>query len=287
MRWISKALAAAALAATLNAVPIARASYAPLMANDYRGTVIYPRPIPNDRTWVYGGDRTPDITNVNLNPFPNPQTPTASYDPVANLTSLEFRGDQFPTTGVFETFGAEMNTRLVSGTVTRIDPRISRWYYTYNGIIIGKSPAVDQSYTYDSSTQQAQLTLSNLSDDTISLFSVGYVVRNTPITLDHLNRTDNGPGAFLPSGVIDGTQLLPGDSVSFTLSGILATDFVTLFADAKYSGSSSGNDYIDVSGSWAEFSAVPEPSSVAMLCVGGVLLSIRIRRSTRARGWSS
>src|SRR5262249_46453009 len=136
-------------------------------------------------------------------------------------------------------------------------------------------PAPNLSATYLSGSHQATITISN-DPNTFDLFSVGYLVTNAPFDLTSLNRTTLPPSPFLPSGIPDGTTLNPGDSTSFIVSGIIPGQFVTIFADAKFSGASAGNPYTDVSGHWLEFQAEPEPASWVLMLIGSVALLGRV-----------
>ena len=124
------------------------------------------------------------------------------------------------------------------------------------------------------------VTISN-DPGTFSLSDVGYLVTSVPYALSSLNRTTLPPGAFISSGVPDGTTLGPGQSTAFTISGINPGQYVTIFSDAQWSGSSSSNFYQDESGSWLEFQAVPEPASWLLTVIGIATLLGRAGRFSR------
>lgn len=267
--------------ATTLAVPaLTKADYVALMAKDAAVRPPVPKPKPNDWHWVYGDDVQKQFLGPYVNGLPSPDAPVTSYNPGANETTLTFNGGQFPdNTNAIVTFGVELGVKAQPpGPPIKIDPKVHRWFPTFNGVPIVQISAPDTEYDYDPSTHQATIRINNDSTETFSLFSVGYRVTTSTIALDDLNRTTNGPGTFLPSGIADGTELLPGASVSFTLNGILQTDSVTVFSDSQFSGASSTNPYTELSGNWNEFQLVPEPTSLALACLGGLLILVQRKR---------
>jgi hypothetical protein len=274
---------------------LADADYITLMAKDARVTPPRPKPKPNDWHWVYGDDLRKQFLGPYVNALPSPDAPIATFNSITHETNLTFNGGQFAdTTNATVTFGVALAVNKKGAGPNppiRVDPQVHRWYPTFNGIPILQISAPDTEYDYNPSKNQATVKINNDSTDTFSLFSVGYRVTTTEIALDNLNRVDNGPGTFLASGIADNTQLLPGASVSFVLNGILPTDTVTVFSDSQFSGASAGNPYTDVSGNWDEFHPAPEPASLALATVGGlILLGYRervVRRQEKQRSRSA
>ena len=150
-----------------------------------------------------------------------------------------------------------------------------------SGVTIpGHVPEQDISAQYMSASNQALITIAN-DPGTFSLSDVGYLVTNTPFALAPLNRATRPPGAFIASGVPDGTTLGPGGSASFLISGVNPGQYVTVFSDAQWSGASSGNFDQQQSGTSFEFQSVPEPASwvLAVIGIGGILAGRGVRSS--------
>jgi hypothetical protein len=216
-----------------------------------------------------------------LNAFPAPSLVDVSYNSVANETTLAFSGQAIALNpNLFETFGFAL---AVASAALNVNPQIVDSYWTSGGTIEGHVPEDNMSSMYSPSTHATTITISN-DPDTFSLSKVGYLVTNTPFSLLSLNRTSLPPSAFISSGVPDGTQLTPGGSVSFNIPSVLPGQYVTVFADAQFSGSSSSNPYTGVSGRWFEFqAAVPEPSSWVLLAIGAATLIVPVATKSRAR----
>jgi hypothetical protein len=237
----------------------------------------------NNLELVLKGDQRTNLPGQYINPFAAPNSVNVQFDPTANTTTIIYAGQPIQNDApALHTLGFAINTLSISSGIVSISPDTIDGYWTMNQIIEGHIPQPNISSAYQPSTQTATVTISN-DPDTFSLFHVGYLVTSTSFAFSSLNRTTLPPSSFLPSGIPDGTTLNPGDSVSFSLTGVPQNQFVTVFVDAQYSGSSSGNPYKDFSGHWFEIQAVPEPGSMALLLTGVVTLAGRLRWPRRAR----
>ena len=273
MAWASAWLSAAS----------ARAGTVPMVAAD--ATQPFMNPEDNFET-VLAGDQTSLFSGQFINAFTAPNSVDVSYDNVSNTTTISFAGQGIATNpNAFETFGFALAASVVAAGTQTVDPQIVDEYWTSGGTIEGHVPEQNLSSQYSPTTGQATITVSNDPLDTFSLSGVGYLVTNTPYSLSQLNRSTLPPSAFLSSGVPNGTTLAPGGSTSFNISGVLPGQYVTVFADAQFSGSSSTNPYTGLSGRWLEFQAVPEPSSCVLLAIGlASILGCAARRSRESRG---
>jgi hypothetical protein len=212
-----------------------------------------------------------------------------NFDPATNSTIVHFAGSQIATDQTkFFTFGYTINavTSIPGGPII-INPGNKDGYWTAESPpLFGHVPDVNTAAQYTPNSRQVLVTLSN-DPGTFNLSSVGYLVTNTPFALTDLNRATLPPGAFIASGVPDGTTLTPGGSATFTISGVNAGQYVTIFSDAQFSGDSAGGPYPGSSGSWLEFQAVPEPSSSVLMAIGTVALLGRLAIGRRIRGENS
>ena len=205
---------------------------------------------------------------------------------MSNTTTISFAGQGIATNpNAFETFGFALATCVVAAGTQTVGSQIVDEYWTSGGTIEGHVPRANHSQ-YSPTTGQATIfTVSNDPLDTFSLSGVGYLVTNTPYSLSQLNRSTLPPSAFLSSGVPNGTTLAPGGSTSFNISGVLPGQYVTVFADAQFSGSSSTNPYTGLSGQLAR---IPGRPRTVELCPSRDRASgspgCAARRSRRSRG---
>jgi hypothetical protein len=262
--------------------PAARGGFVPLVTKD----AVQPAQDPQDNfEEELQGNQTSQFTGQFLNPFAAPNSVNVSYDPTSNLTTVQFAGQPIPgNTAAFQTVGFAINavTGAIGGPV--INPNEKDGYWTPGVTVPGHVPEQNMMAQYLPATNQIVVTISN-DPQTFSLFSVGYMMRSIPFPLDKLNRTNLPPSKFIRAPIPDGTVLTPGESVSFTISGVHPGAYVTLFSDARFSGDSSGNPYTELSGSWLEFQAVhlPEPSSWLMMVIATApILYLGLKRN-RAR----
>jgi hypothetical protein len=231
------------------------------------------------------GDQTGRFTGQFLNSFASPNSVTVSFDVATNTTIVHFAGPPIardPAT--YYTFGFAINAVVPAVPGPKVDPMKKDSYWTPGPLPLpGHIPTVNTAGQYLTATNQAVITLSN-DPGTFNLSSVGYLVTNTPFALTDLNRTTLPPGAFIASGIPDGTTLTSGASTSFTISAVNPGQYVTIFSDAQFvSGDSDGSPYKGLSGSWLEFQAVPEPSSWVTLAIGSVALLGRMAVGRRFR----
>jgi hypothetical protein len=253
-------------------------SFMPLVTEDALQT------FPNDQDnfeQVLSGDQTGRLTGQFLNSFPAPNSVTASFDATTNTTIVHFAGPAISTDqSTYYTFGFAINALFPALPGPIVNPGLTDSYWTPGPLPLpGLIPTVNTSSQYLTASNQVLVTLSN-DPGTFSLSSVGYLVTNSPFSLASLNRTTLPPTAFLPSGVPDGTTLTSGASTAFLISGVHAGQYVTIFSDAKFSGSSSNQPYQSLSGNWLEFQAIPEPSSCVLMAMGTATLlgGIALRR---------
>jgi hypothetical protein len=256
----------------------------PLVTQD--ATQPFTSPSQDNFEQTLAGDQTSRFTGQFLNAFPTPNLVNVSFNPASNTTLVHFAGTPIAAspTAVW-TFGFAINSISFAPGVQIVNPGILDGYWTPGpNNVPGHVPQQNMMAAYMPSSQQAFITIAN-DPFTFSLFSVGYLVTGVPFALTSLNRSVLPPAAFLPSGIPDGTTLTPGASISFGISGIAPGEFVTIFADSRFSGSSSSEPYKDLSGHWLEFQAgVPEPSSWLLLAIGATALVAcgRIRRRAQS-----
>ncbi len=270
-------------ASALISAASARAGTVPMVTAD--ATQPFMNPEDNFET-VLAGDQTSLFSGQFLNAFTAPNSVDVSFNNLTDTTLISFAGQGIATNPTaFDTFGFALQASVAVGGIQNVNPEIVDEYWTSGGTIEGHVPEQNLSSQYSPTTRQATITVSNDPLDTFSLSGVGYLVTNTPYSLSQLNRSTLPPSAFLSSGVPNGTTLTPGGSTSFNIAGVLPGQYVTVFADAQFSGSSSTNPYTGVSGRWFEFQAVPEPSSCVLLTIGAAsILGCAARRSRASRG---
>jgi hypothetical protein len=276
------------------AIP-ARGGFVPLMTQDATQPVPAPNP-QDDFEEVLTGNKTSLFANPITqyrNAFSETTPPTVNYDATTNTTIVHFAGSTIgsdPST--FNTFGFAINAVTLAPGGETVDPGNKDGYWTPGtpappGLPDPVHvPTPDTMATYSSVSNEAVITISNDPGFTFSLSSVGSVVTNTPYDITSLNRTDLSPGMFNPSTVPNGTTLGPGGSTSYTISGISPGQYVTLFADAQFSGDSSDELYQGVSGTWLEFQAggaVPEPASWVLMVIGTAALLGQVARRRGVR----
>ncbi len=247
------------------------------------------QPFPNSQDnfeEVLSGNVTSQFTGQFLNAFSAPSSVAVNFDPSSNTTIVHFAGAAIAQNpGTYFTFGYAINAvSSVPGGPT-VNPGNQDGYWTPGPgaqPLPGHVPELNCAAQYMPASHQALITISN-DPGTVSLSGVGYLVTNTPFALTSLNRTALPPGAFVASGIADGTVLSAGMSTSYTISGINPGEYVTVFSDAQWSGASSGNPYSGSSGEWLEFQAVPEPASWVMMFIGtaAFVLADRCRFSAR------
>jgi hypothetical protein len=259
-----------------------RANFVPVLTVD----VTQPFTSPEDNfEEVLQGNLVNRLTGPFLNGFSTPNSVSVHFNAPTNTTIVQFGGPaiaQNPNTRY--TFGVALNNITSGGTT---NPNLIDEYWTMGQTVEGHIPQQDISVKYSSTLQTATVTISN-DPDTFSLFNVGYLVTNSSFALSSLNRTTLPPGAFTASGVPNGTVLTPGTNTSFTISGVHTGQYVTVFADAKFSGTSSGNPYTDTSGRWFELQATPEPASWALMLVGVAgVAGWRCTRNFKRRAWAA
>jgi hypothetical protein len=239
----------------------ARANFVPFLAADVSQPFT---PAADNFEFVLSGNKTNQLTGTNINGFGQPNSVTSKFDPTTQTTTIKFAGAGIPTdVPTRHTFGFALN----SISAITANPGVVDGYWTTQPFIDGHVASQDISVTYVQALQQAKVTIFN-DPDTFTVTNVGYLITNTAIPITSLNRTSLPPAAFVPSG-LGPITLQPGTSVSFTVSGVGEGAFFTVFADAKFSGSSSGNPYTDVTGRWFELQTAPEPGSLSLMVVGG------------------
>jgi hypothetical protein len=230
---------------------------------------------------VLGGNLVSELNGPFLNGFPTPTSVTASADMSANTTTVGFFGHAVSASGSTQyTFGFGVNTPDGAPGTASFASGVQDVYWTSGLSIEGHLSAPNVMISYSIVPRQALITLRN-DPGTFSLYHVGYLVTNTPFGIGTLNGTDLPPGAFLASGIADGTQLGPGASASFTINGIQPGQYVTIFTDSQFSGPSSGNPYTGFTGQWAETQALPEPTGAALALIGALGLLARRLRTCR------
>jgi hypothetical protein len=230
---------------------------------------------------VLAGNQTSRLTGQYVNAFSGSSSVAVNFDASTDTTIVQFAGA--PIAGnatAFHTFGYAINAVASAPGGTIVNPGNTDGYWTPGVTIPGHVPEQNISARYLTSLSEVVVTISN-DPGTFSLSDVGYLVTSVPYALTSLNRTTLPPGAFVPSGVPDGTTLGPGGSTSFTISGVSLGQYVTIFSDAQWTGSSSSNFYQDESGGWLEFQAVPEPASWMLTLVGIVMVLGRVFRLSR------
>ena len=261
----------------------ARGGFVPLVTQD----ALQPGPnSQDDFEEVLTGNKTSLFTGQFLNAFPAPNSVSVQFDAPSNTTTVSFVG---PPTGppispdqtAYNTFGYAINA--ISGPI--INPGNKDGYWTPGIIVPGHVPEQNIMALYTPASHQVQITITN-DPGTIILSGVGYLVTNVPFALTSLNRTTLPPTAFLPSTVPDGTTLAPGESTSFTISGVNQGQYVTIFSDGQFSPTS-GNAYLGESGQWLEFQAVPEPASWVLMVIGTATLMGGVASRRRVRGSTS
>ncbi len=263
----------------------ARGGFSTLVVQDATQPSTNPQ---DDFEEVLGGNKTGLLTGVFQNGFPGPRSVNVNYDVISNTTTIHFQGGQIGSSSTtYYAFGYAINAIVGSPGGPVINPGSIDGYWTPGVTIPGHVPEQNISSQYMTASNQAVITIAN-DPGTFSLSDVGYLVTNDPFDISSLNRATLPPGAFIASGVPDGTTLGPGGSTSFTISGVNPGQYVTVFSDAQWSGDSSSNFYQQPSGTWFEFQAVPEPASwvLALIGIGGILAG-RVKRISLAqtRAW--
>ncbi len=229
---------------------------------------------------VLKGDKRTALTGSYINAFPGGNPVQISYD--GENTTISYSGDELSQDMQKDHhFGFQLSHLQFGYGVVHESEEVIRKYWTRSSDLTETDvPAVNKAFTWNVNMQQVEVSLENLSLDTVSLFSVGFLSSPTFYPLEDLNRSILPPTMFDPSGIADGTELLPGESVSFLVDDVALGEFVTVFVDSQFSGASAQNLYQGYVGEWAEFqTAVPEPSTWLLLYVGVVAFAGISRKS--------
>jgi hypothetical protein len=265
-------IVAVVVAHCLSSGGAAQCGFVPLVAQD----ATQPSPNPQDDfEEVLSGNATSLLTGQYLNAFSGPSSVLVNYDVATNSTTIHYAGNAIAGGSSYNTFGYAINAVIKAPGGPIINPGNNDAYWTPGVTVPGHVPEQNIAAQSMPTTHQALITISN-DPGTFSLSDVGYLVTNAPFALTSLNRNDLPPSAFVSSGVPDGTTLGPGGSTAFLISGINPGQYVTVFSDAQWSGPSSSDFYQDLSGSWLEFQAVPEPESWMLALAGIVTLLSRV-----------
>jgi hypothetical protein len=240
--------------------------FVPLVTHDALQSFSDPK---NDDEITLKGNQTSLFTGQFLNAFSAPNSVSVSFNSTTDSTTVEFAGPAIAQNmSTFYTFGFAINAVIDTPRGPIVDPEEECDDWTPpSPTIPAHLPTPNIAAQYLTASDQVAVTISNV-HGTVSLSSVGYLVTSTPFALTSLNRTALPPGAFIASGVPDGTTLTPGGSTTYTISGVDPGQYVTLFTDSQFSGASAGNPYTGLSGSWLEFEAVPEPASWVLMVIG-------------------
>ncbi len=175
----------------------------------------------------------------------------------------------------------------VYGSGAKPAVRLKAWSYATSPFL-QPVPVANLGFSYSPSTDTMTVSVQNLSDDQIAASDVGFLVFSSEQPIEALNRTSLPPSSFNPISFLD-HQYGVGDQASFTLTGILPTDFVVAYATLQFAGLSLANGYGDgTAGEWAQVSAasqaVPEPGLWAQMVLGFLVLGLAVRRRRRLVG---
>ena len=241
----------------------------------------FPGPEDNFET-VLTGNQTSLFTGQFLTAFAQPNSVSDSFDTTSNTTTVNFSGQGQPISNdapTPHTFGFAISAANFVGGVLIVNPPVVDGYWTMGQTIDGHVPAPTLSAQYTPASHLALITITNDPFPNLVLSNVGYKVTNTQIDLASLNPTSNPASSFLPASVPDGTVLMPGQSTSFDLHVALSGQFVTIFAEADFTGDSPHNPAD--TGVYFEFQAVPEPASWVLLLIGAATLLIAAPKECR------
>jgi hypothetical protein len=160
-----------------------------------------------------------------------------SYNPATNETCFSFSGPplaQQPRGRTYH-FGIGLGTSVKKA-------KESNEYWT-RSTAPSYTAGGSCGFSYDAATATLTAVLSNDTDAPQVFRQVGYRILDSEPALSSLNRTEMPPSSFIPSGIPDGTVLLPGDEMTFTVAGVAPTQsFVCNFTAALQNPPPGGYD---------------------------------------------
>jgi hypothetical protein len=220
---------------------------------------------------VLEGDMTGSIVDT-INGFDNGTT-QISYDVAKNETTISYKGDPMAQGDTLNACFRLDSATYGSGEVHESDLIVREYWTRGTEMIPTPSPWKGTVYHWD--TYLLDVSVENHSLDTFTLSDVGYLLTTTPYDLAGLNSTQLPPTVFTDAG-LDGIQLLPGASTSFTISAGIS-QYAVILVDSVFSGASSGNLYTGYHREWLQIQTIPEPATLALLSLGGLALLRRKR----------
>lgn len=142
-----------------------------------------------------------------------------SFNPTTNETCFSFSGPALPQ----QPRGQTYHFGIGIGVIMR-QARESNEYWTRSTAPSFTSGG-SLTFTYNQTTGTVTAVLSNDTNQPQVYRQVGYRVVSTEPQLADLNRNQMPPSSFLPSGIPDGTVLLPGQQRTFAVSGVSSTQY--------------------------------------------------------------
>lgn len=145
-----------------------------------------------------------------------------SYDASTNQTTVSFYGNEIPQDlNRYRHFGFGYGT-------AQDHSRILREYWT-RGADATDVGGGSTGFIYDPTTGTVAVLIGNDTEFPTMIRDVGFLVFDSEMPLDVMDREGFPPDAFEPSGIPDGTILEPGDEVAFTLEGILPHNAIMVY----------------------------------------------------------
>jgi hypothetical protein len=160
-----------------------------------------------------------------------------SYNPATNETCFSFSGPLVPQQPQGQTyhFGLGIGTTIQQA-------KESNEYWT-RSTAPSFTAGGSLGFSYNQTTGMVTAVLSNDTNQPQVYRQVGYRLASAAPQLADLNRTQMPPSSFIPSGIPDGTVLLPGEQRTFTVSGVAPTQsFIGNFTAALQNPPSGGYD---------------------------------------------